>query len=340
MKVSIKKITGGAAVAVGLSMTLAGCGTPAASKAQEPVIGADVSSLSIPYFKAAQLGIIDGGKKFHAIIRSDSADNSATTQFKQVEDLIAQHVQALVINPVNSSAIVPAIEAANKAHIPVVLVDRGATGGVVYTTVESNNILLGEQAGKTLVKLLTKRFGTAKGNVVEIDGPLSTSSGLGRHDGLREELGKYPAIHIIATANGNYSDSGGYAAMSDILQAHPQTSGSNAIDAVFGANDESSAGAAQAIQAAHRFYPPSSAHHIIQVSVDGSPIGVHELKTGHVDAIVAQHPISMAEEAVHYALDAIHKKPAPGHVVYWPYVVVTPQNINSVSLWGKRMSAS
>ncbi|MCY0908494.1 MAG: sugar ABC transporter substrate-binding protein [Sulfobacillus thermotolerans] len=340
MKVSMKMVAASSALAVGLGVSLAGCGTPSATNSTEPVIGADVSSLSIPYFKAAQLGIIDGGKKFHATIRMDNADNSATTQLKQVEDLIAQHVQALVINPVNSSAIVPAIEAANRAHIPVVLVDRGATGGNVYTTVESNNILLGEEAGKTIVNLLTKKFGSPKGNVVEIDGPLSTSSGLGRHDGLREELDKYKDIHIIATANGNYSDSGGYAAMSDILQAHPQISGPNAIDAVFGANDESSAGAAQAIQAAHRFYPPSSSNHIIQVSVDGSPIGVHELETGHVDAIVAQHPISMAEEAVHYALNAIHKKPSPGRVVYWPYVVVTPQNINSINLWGKRMSAS
>lgn len=317
---------------------LAGCGTTSGSG--KVVIGADVSSVSIPYFKAAQLGIAKGAKKYGVQLKMDTANNSATTQLKQVQDLIAQHVKALIINPVNSSAIVPAILAANRAHIPVVLVDRGATGGKVYTTVESNNQLLGEQAGKMIVKLLTKRFGSPRGNVVEIDGPLSTSAGLQRHNGLRKELSKYPHIHIVATANGNFSDSGGYQAMSNILQAHPQKTGSQAINVVFGANDESSAGAAQAIQSAHRFVPPSQAQHIFQVSVDGSPVGVHELKTGHVDAIVAQHPIAMAVAAVKYAVNATKHQPAPRKTVYWPFIVVTPHNLSHVTLWGKTMGAS
>ena len=45
------------------------------------------------------------------------------------QNFISQNVDALLINPVDSDAIVTSIKAANNANIPVILIDRGSNGG-------------------------------------------------------------------------------------------------------------------------------------------------------------------------------------------------------------------
>ncbi|MCY0884271.1 MAG: sugar ABC transporter substrate-binding protein, partial [Firmicutes bacterium] len=165
-------------------------------------------------------------------------------------------------------------------------------------------------------------------------------AGLGRHQGFMDVMARYPHIHVVAQADGDFSINGGFQAMSNILQAHPARSGPDAIDAIFAANDQSAVGAAKALKDAGRMVPPSSPEHVFIVGIDGGPTGIAALKAGEMDTIIGQHPITMAEEAVHYALAALHHRPSPGPVVYWPHVTITPQNVGSVQIWGKRMSTS
>src|SRR5512135_497847 len=65
-----------------------------------------------------------GGK----VLTVDS-QNKIAKQISDVEDLLSQKIDFLVINPVDEAGIVPAIEAANKAGVPVVTIDRAAGGG-------------------------------------------------------------------------------------------------------------------------------------------------------------------------------------------------------------------
>ena len=69
----------------------------------------------------------------------DAQDDSAK-QTNDVEDLLQQGVDALLINPADSSAISTAVQSANSLGIPVVTLDRSAENGKVETLVASDNV--------------------------------------------------------------------------------------------------------------------------------------------------------------------------------------------------------
>ena len=70
--------------------------------------------------------------------------------------MIQKKVDILIINPVDSSAITPAVKDANDAGIPVITVDRSSDGGKVLTLVASNSKKGGEMAAKYMIEKLGK----------------------------------------------------------------------------------------------------------------------------------------------------------------------------------------
>lgn len=321
----------GLVTVMSIGLVAAGCGSQQASVSSTPVIGAAVPDVSIPYWVATVKALKEAAKADHAKLDLVVANDSASTQNTQVGTLINEHVGALILVPVNSSAIVPSVDKANSAHIPVVFMGREASGGKKYTYVGSNGILMSEQAAKLIVKHLIARYGSPKGTVVDLEGPLSTSSGIHRYTGFMKVMKRYPNIHVLSV-NGQFTESGGYSAMSAIIHSHPH------IDAMFGANDEAAYGAVKALQAAHAWYPLGNPKHVYTVGIDGGPVGIEGLKKGWFDVVIAQHPMSQMKAAVKYAIDAIHHKKSPGHIIVWPSTVITPANVATVKVWGKQVS--
>ena len=64
-------------------------------------------------------------------VRFVDAQDDTAKQSNDIDDLIQQGVDVLLINPVDSAAIVPAVEAANNANIPVIAIDRSSDGGTL-----------------------------------------------------------------------------------------------------------------------------------------------------------------------------------------------------------------
>jgi ribose transport system substrate-binding protein len=87
------------------------------------------------------------------LIVVDAQDDSAKMT-AGIEDLINKKVSALLINPTDSDAVVPAIQKANEAGIPVFTVDRGANGGTVVSHIASGNVSGGKMAAEFLCTAL------------------------------------------------------------------------------------------------------------------------------------------------------------------------------------------
>ena len=127
----------------------AGCADEAVVENMEPAeitVRLSVSTLSNPFFGSLEEGVntlaTENGTQ---VISVDAQDDSAK-QSNDLDNLIQQGVDVLLINPVDSAAITPAVEAANSAGIPVIMVDR-ATDAVDYVTlVASDNVAGGEMA--------------------------------------------------------------------------------------------------------------------------------------------------------------------------------------------------
>ena len=168
MKFNWKKVLGISAVAV-LSVGLfTACGktgvddgSSSSAKVEEKKpkdlkVGVSISTLSNPFFVSVRNGIQKLADDKDADIQVSDAQNDTAKQNNDVEDLIQKKVDALIINPVDSSAITQAVKDANEAGIPVIAVDRSSDGGTVLSLVASNSTKGGEMAAKFLIEKLGK----------------------------------------------------------------------------------------------------------------------------------------------------------------------------------------
>jgi len=261
------------------------------ASAAAPKIGLAVSTLNNPFFVDLRDGALEEAKKAGLSITVADAQNDPNRQLSQVENFIEQGVSIILVNPCDSTAIVPAIKAANRAKIPVITVDRGADGGEVVCHIASDNVQGGQMAGEFLAKLIGN-----KGKVVELEGIPGTSAARDRGKGFNEVMKKYPNIKIVARQEAGFDRAKGMTVMENILQAQPE------IDGIFCHNDEMALGALRAIDAAGRL----SAIKI--VGFDATDDAVKSVKDGKMVATVAQKPRvmgSMAVETAKQVLDGV-----------------------------------
>ncbi|MFB6367968.1 substrate-binding domain-containing protein, partial [Paenibacillus elgii] len=131
-----------------------------------------------------------------------------------------------------------AVEAANKANIPVITIDRAANGGQVVSHIVSDNVKGGQMAGDFILKAIG---GT--GNIVELQGIAGTSAARDRGKGFHNAVDGKDGVKMVASQPADFDRAKGLSVMENILQ------GNKDIAAVFAHNDEMALGALQATQA-------------------------------------------------------------------------------------------
>ena len=115
-------------------------------------IGLSVSTLNNPFFVTLSEGAEAKAKELGAKVTVVDAQDNASKQASDVEDLIQQGIDLIIINPVDSQAVASSVESANAANIPVVTVDRSSEGGEVVAHIASDNAAGGEIAGEYLLE--------------------------------------------------------------------------------------------------------------------------------------------------------------------------------------------
>ncbi|HZW02760.1 MAG TPA: ribose ABC transporter substrate-binding protein RbsB [Anaerolineaceae bacterium] len=265
--------------------TPAGEATQPAAGDGEYTLGLVVSTLNNPFFvtlrDGAQAAADAAGVE---LIVVDAQDDSARMT-SGIEDLINQGVDALLINPTDSDAVVPAIQGANEAGIPVFTVDRGANGGEVVSHIASDNVA----GGRMAAEFLCEQIG-GEGNVVELQGIAGTSAARDRGQGFNDYMSsECTGATIVAQQTANFNRDEGLTVFENILQAQPEIAG------VFAHNDEMILGAIQAAEAAGR-------EEIVFVGFDAIDDAVAAVEDGSLAATVAQQPDLMGQSAVETAV--------------------------------------
>lgn len=312
--------------------------------AAEFTIGLSVATLANPFFQGMTKGVQSGIAK-HPDLRliNTSANGDANTQTNQVVDLINQHVSALILNPINANSIVPVVKQANSKGIPVFTLDRGAAcGSCQVNFLETDNEALGKEGADYIAAQLKQRYGSLKGNIVDLEGLLGTTAGDSREKGFTDEMTVLqkgnPDLKIVARQAADFDADKGFNITTQLLAAHGD------IDAIFNGNDDNAVGALRAIRQANRFEPIGNAKHIIVVGIDGTEQGLSAIRKGQMDATLSQNPLTMAEQSVAYVDQYLHNQKAgiPQHQ-FWPHILVSKANIDSqevktYGLWGDQVS--
>ncbi|WP_086348889.1 D-ribose ABC transporter substrate-binding protein [Candidatus Enterococcus clewellii] len=254
----------------------------AEKKPSELVIGVSVSTLNNPFFVSLADGINTLADDNSSTVKVLDAQDDTAKQSNDVDDLIQQGVDVLLINPVDSSAIVPSVEAANAANIPVIAIDRSSDGGTLLTTVASNN----EEGGKMAGEFIVEKLGE-KAKVVELEGVPGASATRERGKGFDDFAAD--KLNVLDKQSANFDRAEGLTVMENMLQAHSDVQG------VFAQNDEMALGAAEAAQ--------SKGKEFIIVGFDGTEDGLKAIKEGRMTATIAQQPEEMGRLALQAAYD-------------------------------------
>lgn len=257
-------------------------------------------TLSNPFFKVIGDHIeAEASKHGYDTLMLDPNED-VKTQSDQIDDFISKQVAAIVLTPCNRLSIGPAIQAANKAGVPVFTVDAqcAAEGVQIVSHVGTDNYQGGELAGQAMVEVL----GQSGGKVLILDHKTAQSC-VYRVDGFKKVVNAHneanPAAKIEVVAE---LPSGGERAMShkgtaDTLQAHHD------LAAIFAINDPAALGAYTALAEAGR----TDAVKII--GFDGMPEGKQAIKDGKVYADPIQFPDKMGVQIVQKILDHLAGKP-------------------------------
>src|SRR3954468_4788417 len=265
---------------------------PGAATAK-PTIALVVKTLNNPFFIEMQKGAQAEADKrgIDLVVQAADREIDVERQMQIVENLIQRKVSALCITPSGSREIVPVIVKANKAGIPVVIVDTradekalSAAGGKVATFIGSDNY----DGGKIAGAFIAEKLG-GKGSIAVLEGIPGHETGDARLRGFREAVAKSPGIKIVASQPANWERDQGFNVFQNILQAHPEITG------LFACSDLMALGATEAIAAAGK------TGKITVVGFDAQPEAREAIKKGTMAATVAQFASRMGATGVEYA---------------------------------------
>lgn len=247
-------------------------------------VGLSISTLNNPFFVSLSEGARQKAKELNINLSIVNASDDTAKQTSDIEDLISKNVQVIIVNPVDSDAVAPAVLDAIKANIPVISVDRGVNGVEVTTSISSDNVDGARLAGEYLIELIGENS-----KVVELIGIPGATATIDRGKGFHQSAdGK---LNIVASQTANFNRAEGLTVMENILQANPDIRG------IFAHNDEMALGALEAVQ--------SLGKEIVIIGFDATDDAVYAVKNGTMKATVAQQPELMGQIAVETALKII-----------------------------------
>ena len=245
------------------------------------VIGFSVSTLNNPFFVTLTEGAKKAASEKNVELVVVDAGDDAAKQTSDIEDLVSRNVGVLIVNPVDSDAVAPAVKSAMSQGIKVIAVDRGVNGVDVDCQIASDNVAGARMATEYLMELVGEGA-----KVAELQGVPGASATIDRGEGFHQVADK--SLQVAASQTANFNRAEGMTVMENILQSD------GAIKGVFAHNDEMALGAVEAVAA--------SGKDIKSVGFDATADAQKAVKDGKMAATVAQKPDKMGETAIETAV--------------------------------------
>jgi ribose transport system substrate-binding protein len=230
---------------------------------------------------------------------------AADKEIANIEDMIAQKVDAIILTPNSPSALAPVCEKAMKAGIVVVLCAAKISTDQYTSLVTVDDTEFGKAGAEWLAKRLN-----GKGKVIALNGIPGISVNEERFQGAKDVFAKYPGIEIVGAAAANWDYATAKTAVSDLLQANP------VIDGVWSQGGAMTLGAIEAFQAANRKLVPMTAE-----DNNGFLKVWARLKPQGFESIAVSKPTWLSARSLEVALDALSGKTVQKDIILPPPVI-------------------
>jgi ribose transport system substrate-binding protein len=204
-----------------------------------------------------------------------------------LEDQITKRVAALAVAPTGAAELIPVLDRAHAAGIPVIVFDTDINWATKLSFVGSDNRRAGRLAAEYIVKIVG-----GKGKVAVIRGILGVMTHEDRLAGFRDGIRDAPGIECVAVQPANSERALAMSVMENLLTRYPD------LVAVFATNDQMALGAVEAIAARNL------SGKVAVVGIDATYEAVRAVEAGRLAGDIAMYPEGLGRNAVEAAVKA------------------------------------
>lgn len=276
--------------------------------AKHKIFGVSYMTMNNPFYKIINNEILKVVEKNNDTLITLDPELDVDKQNEQIYKFIDQKVDGIFINPIDFEQIEPALQAAKRANIPVIIIDAPVSDeSLVNCTIVSDNYDAGVQCAKDMMERLDSanivllKHTTAKSAKERIEGFLS----------VIDNNEKYKVINE-AECDGQLEIA--MPKMQEIIEETPD------IDVVMALNDPSALGALAALE-------KNNKNDVMVYGIDGTPeikalIGRNQMIVG----TVAQSPIKMGQIAVENMYNILNGKKVEKNIII-PISLINKENL-------------
>lgn len=241
----------------------------------------------------------------------NDAGKDVAKQISQIETTINRGVKGIVIEPVSIDGIMPAVDAAKKAGVTVVIVNQqiaDPSASDCYVGVSN------EDGGEMEMNLAVKDI-NGKGNIALLLGPMGSDAQVGRSAGYKKALAAYPDIKVVFESSAEWDTARALSMVENWLQA-----GKN-INAIVAQNDGMAMGALKAVQDA------GLQDKVFVYGLDATPDALASVKAGELRATVSQSTAVQGREAMKACVEISNGAKLPSEILV-DFTLITSENIS------------
>ncbi|HEY8446156.1 MAG TPA: sugar ABC transporter substrate-binding protein [Thermomicrobiales bacterium] len=271
-----------------------------------------------PFWQAVRSAVVERAERDGVTVDVlELAAPSVPEQVAQIESAVRAEYDGILLGPIDELGAVPGIEAANAAGVPVIAIDVAPAGGEVVSVVQTDDFAAARLAGD----FIAEEIG-GEGQVLNLQGDLSSVVGQERDRGFREALSDIPEISVISvTANWDETE-----AFLEVRGRLPDPGtpvpDDELLSAVFAANAPMALGAAQAVDEAE-------ADEVVVVGFGLTTETLTAIQRGRLTATVAEFPRRAGAIAVDLMVRHLNGEAVPSAVDSGA-VIATRENLSSI----------
>jgi D-xylose transport system substrate-binding protein len=186
-------------IKIGTALVAASFLAPVSAKAADIKIGFLLKTMQEERYKLDKAAFIKKAEALGAEVLFDSGDNDEQTQLSKFENMLAQGVQVIVMQPVNSGTAGSMVKMANADGVKVVGYDSMLVNGPLDAMVMQDSWAVGKLQGEAMVEWLkAHKGGEVKGKVALIMGHPGDSNAIAMSSGALEIIKANPGLELVA----------------------------------------------------------------------------------------------------------------------------------------------
>lgn len=298
-----------------LVLIVAGIGvfSPMVFSAEKIKIGFTVWNLQALFFNQQLAGIQKAAKENNVEVVAVDCQNDLTRQVSSIEDLVNLGVKAIIVNPVDAFGVLPAIEEAVAAGVPVIAIDQKIKVPPAAMFIGVDNYGAGVEIGRFVAEYIKANMGgRAKVGVIgALNSYIQNLRLAGFLEAVKDEIG----IQVVQVVDGQNVLEIAMAAAENLMTANPD------LDIVYTTGEPATLGAIAAIEAAGK------ADRVKVFGWDLHKQVIQAIDSGLAIGIVQQDPFAEGYYGVIYALKLLKGETVPEELII-PITIVTKENVD------------